>query len=151
LGKGSEFAIRLPIIVEPAQSPDSGARRLGVEPTSGSRKILVVDDNPDALRSLEILLRVTGNEIRTARDGVEAIGVAGEFRPDIVLLDIGMPRMNGYEAARHLRQQPWATQTTLIAITGWGQDGDKQRAFDAGFDHHLVKPVDPAMLMQMMT
>jgi CheY-like chemotaxis protein len=141
----------MPVLVEPAQSPASGVPRFNVTPGAGSRKILVVDDNADALRSLEILLRVTGNEIRTARDGVEAIGVAGEFRPDIVLLDIGMPRMNGYEAARHIRQQPWSKQTVLIAITGWGQDGDKQRASDAGFDQHLVKPVDPAMLMQLLT
>src|SRR4030095_8004730 len=95
LGKGSEFEFRLPVIVERSQSPECGVPRLNVAPGASSRKILVVDDNADALRSLEILLRVTGNEIRTARDGVEAIGVAGDFRPDIILLDIGMPRMNG--------------------------------------------------------
>jgi signal transduction histidine kinase/ActR/RegA family two-component response regulator len=150
LGKGSEFAIRLPVLVEPLAASASGHPRFKVATGLACRKILVADDNADALRSLEILLRITGNEIRTARDGVEAIGVAGEFRPDIVLLDIGMPRMNGYEAARHIRQQPWGRLTTLIAITGWGQDGDKQRSSDAGFDQHLVKPVDPAMLMQLL-
>jgi CheY-like chemotaxis protein len=91
-----------------------------------------------------------GNDIRTARDGVEAVGAADEFRPDVILLDIGLPKLSGYEVARKIRHQPWGKAIVLIATTGWGQDTDKQRSQEAGFDHHLVKPVDPPALFELL-
>jgi CheY-like chemotaxis protein len=97
-----------------------------------------------------VLLKLAGNETRTAFDGLEAVGVADEFRPDVILLDIGMPRMNGYDAARHIRGQSWGERTVLIALTGWGQDGDKRRSREAGFDHHMVKPLETGVLMQLL-
>jgi Response regulators consisting of a CheY-like receiver domain and a winged-helix DNA-binding domain len=99
---------------------------------------------------LGMLLRIMGNDIRTAHDGLEAMGVADEFRPDVVLLDIGLPKMNGYEAARRIRQQPWGERMFLIAATGWGQEADRHRSKEAGFDYHLVKPLDPAALIQLL-
>jgi CheY-like chemotaxis protein len=97
-----------------------------------------------------MMLRVMGNEICTAYDGEEAVRAAGAFRPEVVLLDIGMPKVNGYDAARRIRQEPWGTGMVLIAVTGWGQDDERRRAVEAGFDRHLVKPVDPQGLMKVL-
>jgi CheY-like chemotaxis protein len=106
------------------------------------RRILIADDNPDAAESLALLLELAGHEVRVAHLGRAALSLAQAFRPDTALLDIGMPDLSGYEVARHLRREPWATRIQLIALTGWGQDSDRRRALEAGFDHHLTKPVD---------
>lgn len=114
------------------------------------RRVLVVDDNPDSAESLSMLLELMGHTVCTANDGAEALSVADEFRPDLVLMDLGMPHMDGLEAARRLRSQPWSTQLVLVALTGWGQDEDRERSEAAGFDHHLVKPLDTAALAALL-
>ena len=105
-------------------------------------RILLADDNRDAGESLEMLLAIEGHEVRVAYDGASALAKLAEFDPDIALLDIGMPTMNGYELATEIRKQPWGQRIQLVAVTGWGQAGDRQRALDAGFNAHFVKPVD---------
>ena len=147
LGRGSEFVVRLPIAIEasePQRRPDEPA-----VPKS-SLRILIVDDNRDGADSLAMMLQIMGNEIATAYDGQEGVTAAERVRPDVVLLDIGLPKLNGYEAARRIRQQPWSKYPVLIAVTGWGQDEDRRRSREAGFDHHLVKPVDPNVLMELL-
>ncbi len=114
------------------------------------KRVLVVDDNTDSAESLSLLLQLMGHTVRTAHDGEQALAEAERFRPELILMDIGMPRMDGYEAARRLRQAPWADGTVLVALTGWGQDEDKRRSEDAGFNHHLIKPVDPAALAVLL-
>ena len=109
-------------------------------------RILVVDDIPDAAESLALLLRVEGHEVRTAHDGPNALEVVGAFRPEVALLDIGLPRMDGYELARRLRGVPGLEATLLVALTGYGQEEDRRKSMEAGFDGHLVKPADPAAL-----
>ena len=113
------------------------------------RRILVVDDNRDAADSLSKLLTLLGNEIRTVYDGLAAVEAAIQFRPSLVLLDIGLPKLNGYEAARRIRQE-CEPPLTLVAVTGWGQDEDRQRSQEAGFDMHMVKPVDLGALQQLI-
>src|SRR5262249_53233352 len=113
--------------------------------------ILIADDLPDSVESLAMMLRLGGHDIQTARDGVEAVQAAATFRPDAILLDIGMPKMNGYEAARSIRQQPWGRNIILVALTGWGQEEDKRRATENGFDHHLTKPVDAGTLDKLLS
>jgi PAS domain S-box-containing protein len=149
-GKGSEFTVRLPIVETTAQKPqEPGAEE--DKPCAGPKcRILIADDLRDAVESLAMMLRLAGHDIRTAHDGLEAVQEAAAFRPDVVVLDIGMPKMNGYEAARHIRQQPWGKNMVLVALTGWGQEEDKQRTFEAGFDHHLTKPVEPAALEKLL-
>ncbi len=147
-GRGSEFVVRLPVVVEASVPPPAG-RDEPADPKS-SLRILIVDDNTDGADSLAMMLKVMGNDTRTAYDGQEGVERADEFRPDVVLLDIGLPKLNGYEACRHIRGQPWGTGVVLIAMTGWGQDEDRRRSHEAGFDHHLVKPVDPAALMKLL-
>ncbi|HKV08406.1 MAG TPA: ATP-binding protein [Thermoanaerobaculia bacterium] len=141
LGKGSEMIVRLPVAPAPAseQQLSSGETDL----SRGNRcRVLIADDNRDSADSLSLLLELSGYETRTAHDGVEAIEAARAHGPDVALLDIGMPKVNGYEVARRIRQEPWGQRMLLVAITGWGQEDDKQQARDAGFDHHLTKPVD---------
>jgi CheY-like chemotaxis protein len=141
-GQGSEFTIRLPasLIVEapPTQkgSADSGAQ-------AAPLRILIADDNRDAADSLSMLLKLSGHDIKVARTGGEALTVAGQFRPEIGIIDIGMPDMDGYEVAQRIRHEAWGEHMTLIAVTGWGQADDKRRALAAGFDRHMTKPVDP--------
>jgi CheY-like chemotaxis protein len=147
-GKGSTFAVRLPIVFEQRQSLKKGGDG-GVTPTSKLR-ILVVDDNRDAAASVATLLTMIGNQVRTAHDGEEAVAAAGEFLPQVVLLDIGLPKLNGYDAARRIRQAPWGASMILFAVTGWGQEDDRRKSQEAGFDHHLVKPVDPQALMKLL-
>jgi signal transduction histidine kinase/CheY-like chemotaxis protein len=149
-GKGSTFTLRLPVILEatPEPRPTNGDGLSGACPTS--LRILVVDDNRDAAASLGMLLRILGNEVRTGHDGVEAVARAEEFRPDVILLDIGLPKMNGYDAARQIRQQSWGKRMSLIATTGWGQESDRHHSKEAGFDHHLVKPLDLTLLSQTL-
>jgi CheY-like chemotaxis protein len=114
-----------------------------------SLRILIVDDNRDGADSLAMMLQIMGNETATAYDGQEGVTVAERLRPDVVLLDIGLPKLNGFEAARHIREQTWGEKTVLIAVTGWGQEEDRRRSREAGFDHHMVKPVDPNALMKL--
>ena len=97
-----------------------------------------------------MMLQIMGNEVRTAKDGLQAVEAAAAFQPDVILLDIGMPKLNGYEACRRIREQPGGQKAVLIALTGWGQDEDKRRSAEAGFNHHLVKPVDPAALGELL-
>ena len=148
-GQGSEFVVRLPIVVEqtyPRQASDDGDK---AQPTSDLR-ILVVDDNRDAAESLAMLLKMMGNSIHTAHDGEEAVTAAREFQPNVVLCDIGLPKLNGYEACRQMKAQAWDKNMILIAMTGWGQDDDRRKSEEAGFDHHMVKPVDPQALMKLL-
>jgi CheY-like chemotaxis protein len=147
--QGSEFVVRLPVLLEASQAPETPSECRRAMPSTCLR-VLVVDDNRDAASAMGMLLRITGNEVRAAYDGMEAVRVAKQFCPDVVLLDIGLPRMNGYEAARAIRAQPWSRGMVLIATTGWGQDADRQRSREAGFDHHLVKPLDPATLVDLL-
>jgi PAS domain S-box-containing protein len=151
VGRGSEFVIRLPA---PAAAADSGpgepAPPIGERTAPLPRRILVVDDNRDATESLALLLRLDGHETRAAYDGVEALEVAQSFEPETVLLDIGLPGMNGYEVAHRLRQRPGGDRLLLVALTGWGQDIDRERTRAAGFDEHLVKPVDLARLARVL-
>jgi PAS domain S-box-containing protein len=149
-GRGSEFTVRLPVLdtARPA-GPEAGAD--GATSCAGPRRrILVADDLRDSVDSLAMMLRLAGHDIETAHDGLEAVHAAATFRPDVVLLDIGMPKMNGYEAARHIRQQPWGQGMLLVALTGWGQEEDKRRTSEAGFDHHLTKPVEPGALEKLL-
>ena len=149
-GKGSEFIVRLPFVKAVVVGPDRPNGQTSEVVPAALRRILVVDDNVDAADSLGELLQMLGNEVRTVNDGEAGIGVAGHFRPDVVLMDIGMPKLNGYEACRRIREQPWGQKTVIVALTGWGQDEDKRRSLEAGFDHHMVKPVDPAALKKLL-
>jgi CheY-like chemotaxis protein len=106
------------------------------------RRILVVDDNQDSARTMGGLLELLGHEVHTAFDGVEAVEAAKQFGPEVILMDVGMPRLNGYEAARRIREQPWGRDVIIIALTGWGQEGDRVQSREAGCDDHLVKPVN---------
>ena len=147
-GHGSVFEIRLPALQEMADAatPAAGDTRR----TSSTHRILVVDDNADSADSLAMLLELTGHEVYTAHDGHSAIASAEEHRPDVVLLDIGLPVLNGHEVCRTIRQQPWGKAMVLIALTGWGQDEDRRRSQEAGFDGHLVKPVDHPRLLELL-
>jgi PAS domain S-box-containing protein len=148
-GQGSEFVVRLPILVEAPQPtpPEAAVSELKTAP---GRRILIVDDNEDSAESLTILLSLAGNETRTAYDGLEAIEAAETFKPDVILLDIGLPKLNGYEVARKIREQPWGQTIVLVALTGWGQEEDRRRTREAGFNHHLTKPVDPLALTKLL-
>ncbi len=148
-GRGSEFAVRLPVLIEaPAAPQPSKPIAELIKPTA--RRILVVDDNSDAASSLAMLLKITGNETHTAHDGLEAVAAARQFHPDVVLLDIGLPKLNGYDACRRMREQPWGKTMVLVALTGWGQDDDRRKSKEAGFNHHMVKPVDYDALMKLL-
>jgi CheY-like chemotaxis protein len=120
-------------------------------PEAPSRQVLVVDDNRDAAESLAMLLRLLGMEVRVAYSGAEALEILAHYDPEVVLLDIGMPGMDGHEVARRIRGSPRCRHTTLIALTGWGQDEDRQRSRTAGFDHHLVKPADVRTLHALLS
>jgi CheY-like chemotaxis protein len=149
LGKGSEFVVRLPVALSLALNQPAAEVNL-ISPAARLR-ILVVDDNLDSAASLAMLLTLEGNETRTANDGLEALDVAATFRPDVILLDIGMPRLNGYEVCRRIRQQAWGKNMVVIALTGWGQEEDKRRSLAAGVDSHLIKPVDHAALKKLLS
>ncbi len=149
-GKGSEFILRLPVVVEATAAPTRPERRWERAAIAPVLRILVVDDNRDAAASLGMLLRIMGQDVRTGHDGLEAVRLAEEFRPEVVLLDIGLPGLSGHEAAQRIRQEPWGRGMVLIAATGWGQEADRRLSQEAGFDHHLVKPVDPAALVDLL-
>ena len=147
-GQGSEFIVRLPVLIEtpkPTRVPTAGEQK-----TASPRRILIVDDNRDAATTLGMLLRLSGNETHEAYDGVAAVEAADKIRPDVVLLDIGLPKLNGYEVARKLREQPWGRSIAIVALTGWGQDEDREKSREAGFDAHLVKPVDHTALTKLL-
>ena len=148
IGKGSQFIVRLPIVLSVVESGSDVEQTRG---PSGACRVLVVDDNRDAAASLAMMLRVMGNESKTAHDGLEAIEVAASYRPDIMFIDIGMPNLNGYETARKIREQPWGKTMVLAALTGWGQDDDRRKSEEAGFDYHLVKPAEPSLVEKILT
>jgi len=143
--EGSEFLVRLPVFVQAPQEPPPESDGPKATALSG-RRILVVDDNRDSADSLGMLLRIKGNDVRTAYDGPEALEAAAAFLPELIMLDIGLPKLNGFEVARRIRQQPQGREMMLVALTGWGQDDDRRLSLEAGFDFHVVKPVDLAAL-----
>ncbi len=148
LEQGSEFVVRLPLAPHDAPAPPPGPE---VAPsTSRPLRVLVVDDNVDAAQTLEMLLKSSRHEVRMAHDGPSTLDVASEFQPNVVVLDIGLPRMDGYEVARRMRQIPSYKDVVLVALTGYGQDSDRQTSRNAGFDHHMVKPADFAKLQQIL-
>ncbi len=173
LGKGSEFTVKLPRLARALESDiaasANGASANGAPPgadspadaaTAGSaaaaasahqRRILVADDNRDALESLAQLLQLAGHEVYQAADGLEALAVASESRPELVMLDIGMPGLDGYEVARRIRAELWGRSMMLVAVTGWGQDADRRRSREAGFDSHWVKPLDAQKLAALLS
>ncbi|WP_159397044.1 ATP-binding protein [Sorangium cellulosum] len=149
-GKGSEFSVRLPVAEERAQAAAAPGEERETPSLPPRCRVLVVDDNSDAADSLAMLLRVLGYSVEVAYDGRQGAEIAERFCPDVVLLDIGLPKMNGYEVARYFREQPWGKGMVLVAMTGWGQQEDKQRATEAGFNVHLTKPVDPGTLKALL-
>jgi signal transduction histidine kinase len=150
-GQGTELVIRLPLIGVQSALVGAPGGRAKEPPTVSPRRILVVDDNSDAVEALGLQLTLAGHDVRTANDGVEALEVAESFAPQVVLLDLGMPRMDGYETAREIRRRWWGGSATLVALTGWGQQQDRQRTSEAGFDVHLVKPVTEFDLFQAIS
>jgi PAS domain S-box-containing protein len=147
LGQGSEFIVHLPVA---AAAADSFVLPSTVPAPVVSRRILIVDDSEDGAESLAMLLQYAGHQTWKAHDGLQAIAMSEQVRPDVVLLDIGLPRMNGYEACRRIRQEPHGKNMVLVAVTGWGQDGDRHQSRDAGFDAHMVKPVDHDALLEFL-
>ncbi len=154
LGRGSAFVVRLPLSIRrPLDSSATTATLTGPEASAAPAtrlRVLVVDDNLDGAASLAALLSMIGHEVHTAHDGEEAVRAAHEWRPQVVLLDIGLPKLNGYEACRKIRQQPWGQAMTMVAVTGWGDNTAQHKAIEAGFNRHLVKPVDPALLVAVL-
>jgi PAS domain S-box-containing protein len=149
-GHGSEFIVRLPLAAStPAQVPTTDA---GAPPVATvGRRVMVADDNKDAADALAMLLELAGHEVRVAHRGRAALALAQTFRPDVALIDIGMPDLSGYDVAKELRRAPWGAGICLIALTGWGQDDDRQRAKDAGFDRHMTKPVEPGTIEALLS
>jgi PAS domain S-box-containing protein len=149
LGQGSEFVVRLPLVPAP-QRQSSSSLTVTAQPTSRSLRVLVVDDNVDTVTTLALLVTESGHDVRTAYDGSSVLETALDYRPNVVLLDIGLPGLNGFEVAKQLRQQPALQKAVLVAMTGYGGVKDFQRSFDAGFDHHLVKPGDFGKVLQIL-
>ena len=148
IGQGSEFMVRLPILV--SQRPQESKTFRIAEPSTQTSRVLVVDDNVDAADTIVLLLRQSGHDVRAVYSGEAALSAVEEYQPNIVILDIGLPEMDGYEIARRLRQRPQLANVWLIAMTGYGTDSDRQRSQEAGFDHHLVKPVDPQKVEELL-
>ena len=147
-GRGSVFNVRLPVAREVAPARAAGRTLNGQPPR---HRVLVVDDNVDAAVTLaKLLSKIYGQDVLVAHDGPSALRGAEEFRPEVVLLDIGMPGMDGYEVARRLRSRPESARALLVALTGWGQESDRQKSRQAGIDHHLVKPVEPEVIRQIL-
>ncbi len=147
-GQGSAFTIRLPVLESIQQTATvRGEDRIAA---TVQRRILVVEDNEDSAMSLGMMLKLMGHEIHIAHDGLAAVAAAEQFRPDLILLDIGLPKLNGYDACFRIRQQPWSSGMAIVALTGWGQEEDRRRSKEAGFDQHLVKPVQPADLEKLL-
>jgi CheY-like chemotaxis protein len=137
-GKGSTFTVKLPVLQSGRRQVASNKPDQALQ--SPKRRMLVVDDNRDSAESMAMMLKLLGNDVRVAHDGIEAIEAAEKFHPQVILMDVGMPRLNGLEATRRIREQSWG-RPTIVALTGWGQEGDKVRSQEAGCDGHLVKPV----------
>jgi len=150
IGEGSEFVVSLPISIAGKAPGPPPEPTIGHASAITACRILVADDNLDSASSLARLLEHSGNEVHTAHDGLAAVEAAATFQPDVALLDIGMPKLNGHEAARRIREQPWGKAMVLIALTGWGQEDDRRRSREAGFDGHLVKPVDLGALTKLL-
>jgi CheY-like chemotaxis protein/two-component sensor histidine kinase len=149
-GTGSTFVVHLPLpadVAARASSIDATAR---AQTAGRSLRVLVVDDNVDSAESMRMMLSLLGYEARTAHDGVSAFTVAESFRPEVVFMDIGMPRQNGLEATQRIRREPWGHSIVIIAVTGWGQESDRLSSKEAGCDGHLIKPVDPASLETLL-
>jgi PAS domain S-box-containing protein len=148
--RGSTFTVRLPAVPVAETSHGTNGNGAAVKPSATRRRILVVDDNTDGAESLALMLGMMGHDTRTAHDGVEAVTMAEAFRPHLILMDIGMPRLSGLEACVRIRAEPWGRSMVLVAQTGWGQDADRQQAARAGFDMHLIKPVSPVDLTRLL-
>jgi len=156
-GMGSEFVVRLPVL---ARSADGGSDGSALGQSDGKsqssaegqagRRVLIVDDNRDSAESLSMLLEITGNKTFVAHDGLEAVEAAEQHRPDVMLLDIGLPNLGGHEVGRRIREQPWGKDIVIIALTGWGQEDDRRKSQEAGFNGHLVKPVDYDELLALL-
>ena len=147
-GRGSEFVVRLPMAANEARPASAAA--VPRTPAATGRRVLSSTTTRTARSRLAMMLRIGGHETQTAHDGLQAIAAAERFRPDAMLLDIGLPSLNGYEVCRRIRQQPWGKDLLLVAVTGWGQEEDRQRSNEAGFDTHVVKPVKPAAILQLL-
>jgi CheY-like chemotaxis protein/anti-sigma regulatory factor (Ser/Thr protein kinase) len=149
-GQGSEFTVRIPVLKELGSA--AKGRAIGAADAPGAkRRILVVDDNRDAADSLGMMLKLMGNEVRTAADGLAAVELAETYLPEMILMDIGLPKLNGYDACRRIRKYAWSTEMFIVALTGWGQEEDRRRSQEAGFDQHLVKPVEIESLSKLLT
>ncbi len=147
--QGSEFLVRLPAIGETSNPLPLQETEIKT-PRSAPCRILVVDDNRDAAKTLALLLKLSGNETLTAYDGIEAVEAAATFLPDAILLDIGLPNLNGYEVCRRIREQSWGEKTVIVALTGWGQEEDREKSVQAGFNGHMVKPVEFTALTNLL-
>ena len=147
-GQGSEFIVRLPILNRPVVAEESGSRV--ASDSQAQRRVLIVDDNLDSAESLAMLLEITGNKTYMAHDGLEALEQIEKYRPEVVLLDIGLPRVDGHEVCRRVREKSWGKDIVVIALTGWGQDDDRRKSEEAGFNGHLVKPVDYDKLLELL-
>lgn len=152
LGRGTEMVIHLPALTLPAveKTQDGSSGQAPRNALAEPLRVLLVDDNKDSAESLALLMRLPGHEVRTAYEGISALAEARKFMPDVVVLDIGLPRMDGYQVARRLRQEPGGDRLMLLALTGYGQEEDHRRSQEAGFDHHLVKPVDLERLRDLL-
>ena len=149
-GYGSEFVVRLPALGPAPEAAAASPAAQAAASHAGTRRVLVVEDNPDAAESLRALLELLGHEVHQAADGAAAIAAVRTFRPDVVFMDIGMPGMNGLEATRQIRELPLTRQPLIVALTGWGQDADRERSQFAGVDHHMVKPIDHEALRAVL-
>ncbi len=150
LGHGSEFIVRLPTVQIPSSEPTMESHQNGDLHRSDPKRVLVVDDNRDSARTLSLMLKLMGHDTEVAYDGLGAVKAAATYHPEIILLDIGMPKLNGYEVCRRIREQPGGQSILIAALTGWGQEEDRSRSTEAGFDRHLVKPVDLATLEELL-
>ena len=150
-GCGSEFVVRLPLVIVAKPDGESRSENKTNEPAIKARRILVADDNRDSADSLAMLLEMLGHEVCLAHDGLEALETAKSSKPELIFMDLGMPRMNGYDAARLIRNAPECNGVVLVALTGWGQEEDRRRSYEAGFDHHIVKPIDFSIVEELLT
>jgi CheY-like chemotaxis protein len=142
VGRGSRFIVRLPLAARGAHAGSNNRSMSNAERTTAKR-VLIADDNADAAESLQMWLQMAGHDVHVALDGVGALAAIESLRPRVVLLDLAMPGLNGFDVARRVRELPWGREVVLVALTGWGQEEDRRRTADAGFDHHLTKPLAP--------
>jgi PAS domain S-box-containing protein len=150
LGKGSAFFVRLPVHQPSVQKASASSTSISVDQAGRKRRILIADDNVDVVETFEIMLQALGHEVHTATDGIQVLERAEQFKPEVIMLDIGMPKLDGFETARRLRLQPWARDTLLIAVTGWGHETDKRLSAEAGFNAHLVKPIEMPAILKLL-